>query len=326
MTLQKTASAQRRGGRFGRKGMGEERTPRIICLGQAVVDCITRNIVSEDGDSAFRPSGSRDPVMMADRIELRTGGDAANEAFVLASMGVKAELMCVLGEDLAGDIVMSEAEKRGVGTDLIVRDSRISTPVADIIVRRDGSRYSVSSNAARLEGYVPDPEAVRGADILSLASIFRAPLDRPEVIRSVVTAAYRSGAVICADTKLPTFVRAGLDDLADVLPMISYIFPNEREAEHYTGKGTLPEMAEAFLKRGVGHVVIKTGADGCFAADAHGSFSLPAEPAEVVDTTGAGDNFVAGFISGLARGADLRECCRLGNLQAAKSLSHPGAV
>lgn len=306
--------------------MEKKDAPRIICLGQAVVDCITRNIISDDGTGISLQSGNRGSVLRADRIELRTGGDAANEAFVLAGMGIRAELMCVLGDDLAGGIIMSEAARRGVGTDLIETDGSISTPVADIIVKEDGTRYSVSSNAARLEGFVPDTKKLRGADIISLASIFRAPLDRPEVIRKVVRAAHEDGAVICADTKLPTFIKAGLEDIADILPLIDYIFPNEKEAEHYSGKSSLPEMADAFLDFGVRHVVIKTGADGCFAADTNGSFSLPAEAAEVVDTTGAGDNFVAGFISGIIAGAGFRECCRLGNLQAARSLSHPGAV
>jgi len=292
-----------------------------------VVDCITRNLSDEgQADVAFVPGVGHKPALKAERIELRTGGDAANEAFVLATLGKRADLMCVLGSDLAGDIVFSEAVKRGVGTGRITRSETLNTPVADIIVNPDGSRYSVSSNAAKLAGYIPDPALINGARILSLASIFRAPLDDPEVILDIVKAARSEGMVVCADTKLPTFRKNTLSEMEDIFPMVDYIFPNEAEAGYYTGAEKMDEMADILLRMGVKNVVIKAGAQGCFAANASGAFMIPAAPAEVVDTTGAGDNFVAGFICGILEGNDLRECCVRGTEQAAKSLGHTGAV
>ena len=142
-------------------------------------------------------------------------------------------------------------------------------------------------------------------------------------------AAHESGAIVCADTKIPTFRSMSLSDLAPVLPMIDYIFPNDTEAAFLTGvDSSYEEMAAALLRMGVGHVVIKAGEQGIYAADGESGerFMLPALQVPVVDTTGAGDNLVAGFIDGLLRGLGFRECCEAGILAAAKSIQHLGAT
>ena len=295
----------------------------VVCIGQAVVDCITRGV---EGD----PLGMG--KTRAQSITLNLGGDAVNESFVLSSMGRRAALVCAVGDDLAGRFVANEAARRGLETSGVTVVSGLVTPVANMFVKLDGSRSSVTSAASLLPGYTPDPEYVRscvekGARIVSFASLFRAPLDRPEVVCSLVQAAHESGAIVCADTKIPTFRSMSLSDIAAVLPMIDYIFPNDTEAAFLTGiDGSYEEMAEALLEQGIRHVVIKEGSKGCFGSGKEGMFSIPARNVPVVDTTGAGDNFVAGFMEGLLRGADFRECCEAGLEAAALSIQHLGAT
>ena len=297
----------------------------VICIGQAVVDCITRGV---EGD----PLGMG--KTRAQSITLNLGGDAVNESFVLSSMGHRAALVCAVGDDLAGRFVMGEAVRRGLLTQGIEMTEGLVTPVANMFVKQDGSRSSVTSAASLLPGYVPDAGYVRrcvenGARIVSFASLFRAPLDQPEIVCGLVRAAHESGAVVCADTKIPTFRSVSLSDLAPALPMIDYIFPNDTEAAFLTGvDSSYEEMAAALLRMGVGHVVIKAGEQGIYAADGESGerFMLPALQVPVVDTTGAGDNLVAGFIDGLLRGLGFRECCEAGILAAAKSIQHLGAT
>jgi ribokinase len=76
---------------------------------------------------------------------------------------------------------------------------------------------------------------------------------------------------------------------------------------------------------GVKIVAVKLGSEGCFVTDGRGSYSIPASPTKVVDTTGAGDAFCAGFLHGLILGKDIQECGRLGNLVASKKISKSGA-
>ena len=300
-------------------------TVSVVCIGQAVVDCITRGV---EGD----PLGMG--KTRAQSITLNLGGDAVNESFVLSSMGRRAALVCAVGDDLAGRFVANEADRRGLDTEGVTMVRGLVTPVANMFVKLDGSRSSVTSAASLLPGYMPDPGFVRtcvknGTKIVSFASLFRAPLDQPEVVCSLIRAAHESGAVVCADTKIPTFRSMSLRDLASVLPMIDYFFPNDTEAAFLTGiNGSYEEMAAALIEQGIRHVVIKAGEQGIFAADAERGehFMLPALKVPVVDTTGAGDNLVAGFMDGLLRGADFRECCEAGLEAAALSIQHLGAT
>ena len=306
--------------------------PEVICIGEAVVDCITRGV--ED-----------DPLGMgktrANSITLNLGGDAVNESFVLTSLGRRTGLVCAVGDDLAGRFVANEAERRGLDMSGVTMVPGLVTPVANMFVKLSGSRSSVTSMASLLPGYVPSADHIRrcvekGTRIVSFASLFRAPLDQAPVVCELIRAAHESGAVVCADTKIPTFRKMALEELEPVLPMIDYIFPNDGEAAFLTGvsipdgteanEDNYREMADALLSKGIRHVVIKTGEKGCYAASAEGHFTVPALKVPVVDTTGAGDNLVAGFMNALLSDLSFRECCEAGIRTAADSVQHLGAT
>ena len=347
----------------------EEGAPQVLCVGQSVVDCITKN---------SRESSGR---KVADSITLNVGGDAVNESIALTGMGHCAALMCCVGSDHAGKIILDEVKRHGVNTDHVTVRPDLVTPVADIFVREDGSRYSVSSMSSLVPGYVPDlaaalrvpgkagpgagiesgPEAGQdaaggsGVKVVSFASLFRAPLDDPAVIRKLIREAHESGAIVCADTKLPTFRKTELSEIADVLPFIDYFFPNEEEALYYTDMDEPRDAVTELLSMGVKGVIVKCGAKGivaglgwenpavgcgeAFCATCLASscsirdsekirggemFALPAIPVDAVDTTGAGDHLVAGFIKGLLKGLDFRGCCQMGLAAAARCIVHTG--
>ena len=287
----------------------------VICAGQAVLDCITRGKEKEP----YKPN-----VYRADTIRLHPGGDAVNESMALAGLGVRAAAVCGLGNDVAGNLLVDALNRAGVDTGRVCR-APIDTPIANLQVAVDGSRVSINSNATRLEGFRIDPALVKGARVVSLASLFRPPLLDPDVIRALIRTAKADGAVVCCDTKLPLGKPVTLDELRDVLPLIDYIFPNEKEAAFYTGETDCAEMARAIHARGVRNVVVKAGPDGCYICGEGEAAHLPAVPVpDVVDTTGAGDNFVAGFIAGILRGDGLRACAEAGLRQAARSITHTG--
>jgi sugar/nucleoside kinase (ribokinase family) len=211
----------------------------------------------------------------------------------------------------------------------------LTTPIAQLVVHQDGGRHSINSRATMLEGYLPDPAMPgrKGARIVSFASLFRAPLDQADVVRGLIRAAKESGALVSVDTKLPTFREIRLEELADVWPLVDFIFPNEKEAAYHTGipetEGNTEEhfrkMSEVFRGYGIKNVIIKAGADGCYINNDDGFWHLPALPVEVVDSTGAGDNFVAGFLSGILRGEEIRACAERGRARAAQCISRMGA-
>ena len=290
--------------------------PGVVCVGQAVVDCVT--IAPEE----LTPTNSR-----AESITLSAGGDAVNQSVAIAQMGHSAAAAIALGCDAAGDIVEGVLASHGVDLSRVVRMPQpFQTPVANLLVSPDGSRRSISSRAAQLPGYAPDPAAIAGARVVSLASLFRAPFLDPAAVLALARAAKETGAVLVADTKLPIGNALGLDDLRETLALVDYLFPNEVEAAYLTGASDLADMASALLAAGVGCAVVKAGERGCYVASAEGAFALPALDCEVVDTTGAGDHFAAGFICALLEGADLEACALAGRALASESLAYPGGI
>lgn len=292
-----------------------EKSPEVICIGQALVDCIIR------GRTPFKET-----VDFAEEITLSTGGDALNEACVLETLGCHAKLICGLGYDLAGELVLQKAQKHGVDISEIYQSDTLKTPIANLTVDKEGGRISCNSPATMLAGYLPNPTIEKSVKVVSLASLFRAPLDQKDTIIQLIKTAKQAGAIVCADTKIPTFRKLTLSDLKEVLPLIDYIFPNEKEAEYLTGKKDHQEMAKALHQMGLKNVILKTGKHGITVHTQTAQFQLPAPEVPVIDSTGAGDNFVAGFISALLTDAPLTTCCHQGLLQAASSLQHMGAT
>ena len=101
--------------------------------------------------------------------------------------------------------------------------------------------------------------------------------------------------------------------LWEAMPHLDYFMANDHEAYRLTGE-TDPERAAGRLKeRGARSVIVKLGADGCYALAEKFTGLVPATDVEVVDTTGAGDAFAAGFIAALSRGMGVKAACEAGN-------------
>ena len=289
----------------------------LICIGMALVDSIIRGFDPEPVSA----SGYR-----AESGSIHVGGEAVNEAVSAAKLGVNTGILCSLGEDEAGVMITTALERFGVDTGRILRSTQHATPVTTMFVREDGTRKSITNGAHRYN-FRPDlhTDLFRDARAVILGSLFRAPFDDPEIIRTVMQAAKEAGQTVFADTKLPNFRFLKLEDVADSLPLIDYITPNEDEARYYSGRETPEEMAEVFLKFGVKNVIIKLGSRGCYFRNEKTEIRLPACAIRAVDATGAGDNFVAGFAAEILRGSEDAEALRFANACGAICTTAAGA-
>lgn len=293
--------------------------PEVICIGQVLMDCIVKG---------WDPAFCQERVQTADSVTLSPGGDAFNESVILSRLGHHVQTICVLGYDLAGEMLENLLQRNGVNTDKIIKSGQARTPVAPLLVNADGSRKSINASS-HLSDFLADfPEASLFKDVrvVSLASLFRAPLTDMNTILTICREAKKAGAIVTADTKLPLINPVKISDMADFLPYIDYIFPNEFEAEFYTEKTDYSEMINVLLDHGVKNVIIKAGAQGCYAGNAHEFFHVPAYPVNAVDSTGAGDNFVAGFLSSLLNGCDFQSSVRFATACSAVSVQSVGAV
>ncbi len=266
----------------------------LLCVGMALVDSIIKG---------FDPTPVSASGFRAESGSLNAGGEAVNEAVAAAKLGLNTGILCSLGNDGAGDLVNAVLEKNRVDTSFVVRSDARPTPVTTMFVNEDGTRKSITNRSHRFDFPLEEyREILQSAKAVSFASLFRAPFDDPARIEKVVRIIHDAGGLIFADTKLPNFRKNTLDDLKESLPDVDYIFPNEDEARYYSGKEDPREMAEVFLSYGVKNVIVKLGGKGCFFKNATEEILLPACEIVPIDATGAGDNFIAGFIAAKLQG------------------------
>lgn len=254
----------------------------------------------------FDPKPASSSGFRASSCTLNAGGEAVNESMSAAKLGLKTGILCALGDDMAAKLVTDVLESAGVDTSMIVRPEGHSTPVTTMFVGNDGTRKSITCKA-HTAGFRPQDisEAILGARAVILGSLFRTPFDDPETILETVRLASDNGCLVFADTKIPNFRKISLEDVRNSLPYIDYITPNEDEARFLTGRTEPSEMAQVFLDHGVKNVIVKLGGRGCLFKNADTQINLHAFAVDAVDSTGAGDNFLAGFVSELLRGETL---------------------
>ncbi len=271
----------------------------IVFIGSAILDSIIKG---------FDPKPVSSAGYRAESGSLNAGGEAVNGSIAAAKLGLKAAILCSLGNDGAGDMIAEDLERHGVDTCRIVRSDERPTPITTIFVAEDGERMSIT-NSAHKNNFHPEryEASFTDAKAIVIGSLFRAPFNDVQVVNDVVRAASENGVLVFADTKLPNFAVLTLDDLAESLPYIDYITPNETEARYFTGEDEPEKMADVFLARGVRNVIIKLGGKGCFFKNSEESLFMPAFSIDTVDATGAGDNFLAGFASEIIRGSGLRD-------------------
>ena len=299
---------------------------KISVIGAAIVDILAAGI-----DKEVFIKGS----VPAARIQMSCGGDALNEAVVLSGLGLDTELVTILGRDDAGERVMECLRNNGVSTDKITITPDIRTGTNIVLVDRQGERYFITDPESTLRRLSKEhilPYCDNLGDIVSFASIFVSPklgiTDMEEVFRSIKEISAKGESfgqerILVADM---TTAKNGetAKDLAPVLGLIDYLIPNAKEAEILTGEKDPEKAAEVLQKYGAKNVVIKCGKDGCVFRTPDNASKVPAFEADAIDTTGAGDSFVAGFIYGLSKGLSIEECCRYGNATASLIVTNYG--
>ncbi len=203
----------------------------------------------------------------------------------------------------------------GVDTSLVVRRDGVQTSASVLPIRRDGSRPAFHVPGANL-AYGPDD-----APYTDIARATHLHLGAPELMggenaAKILAPARAAGVVTSADLLAPGDPGV-LPWIAPALPSLDYLLPNDEQVLGLTGAATLEEGARALLERGVGCVAVTRGARGALVMTADEVITVPAFAVEVVDSTGCGDAFSAGFLRGVGLGRPLRDAAVLGCAAAA---------
>jgi ribokinase len=244
------------------------------------------------------------------------GGKGANQALAAARAGGHVRMIGAVGDDAFGQRIRAVLEADGVDTTgLLVVDEPTGT--AHIVVDADGENSIVvvpGANGSMRSLTDDHREMISTSDVLLL---------QLELPSGIVNQAAMWGAEQGTRVVLTPAPVAPVSD--DQLGAIDLLVPNEHEAAQLTGHDNARTAANMLLSRGVGAVAVTMGRRGCLYADGSGVIEVPARDVPAIDTTAAGDTFVAALTVALAEGRALRESLEWANAAAAISVQRPGA-
>ncbi|MDO8187275.1 PfkB family carbohydrate kinase [Conexibacter sp. JD483] len=274
----------------------------VVALGVHVLDVLVRPVTEI-------PQGQGGALV--EQIKLTAAGSAGGTALVLSRLGAEVRSAGAIGTDALGDALLALLKRDGVDTRALLRRDEAQTSASVLPIRPDGSRpafHVVGANATYTPADVTDA-LLDGATHLHLGGPeFLGGEQAAEILRR----ARARGITTSADVLAPGDMGV-LEWIASALPELDYFLPNDEQVLGFTGAADLEAGCRQLVERGVGCVAATRGAEGVLLVDGAGpALAVPATAAEVVDTTGCGDAFSAGFLRGLALGRSREQAARLG--------------
>jgi len=309
----------------------------VVAIGDAIVDVIATcddDFLSQrglqKGSMRLLDSGEADALYAAMASARETsGGSAANSMAGVAALGGRAAFIGQVAADQLGDIFAHDMRALGVQFDTPPLTGGPPTGRCLILVTPDAQRTMNTSPGAshELGPEMLDEALIRSAAITYLEGYLWGP-ERPRraMLRAadIAHAAGRKVAFTLSESLCIAGRREGVMGMIEE-GRVDILFANEDEVLQLTGGGDL-DQALANLSARIATLVVTRGAAGAIAIEAGKRIAIPAAPVDnVVDTTGAGDLFAAGFLAARCRGYSLERCLEAGSLAAAEVISHFGA-
>jgi ribokinase len=290
--------------------------PQVVTLGDINVDVLAR--------VPFYPPPGGDSL--AEGVDLRAGGSAANTSAVLSKFGLEVRILARVGQDALAEHALSDLRQVGVDLSLVQRDADTQTGLIFAAVTPEGERTFFSCRGANanttLDG---DGEArIREARLLHVSGYALVENPQRAAALQAIAVAHRSSVAVSVDlgVEVKTTPREGI---VEALSRASMLFPNLAVAQWLIGEEGARESVEGLLGLGPELVGLKLREEGCLVGSAEEILAVPALEVEPVDDTGAGDSFDAGLILGWVAGLGLRECGILGNALGALATTVTGA-
>lgn len=263
---------------------------------------------------------------MKDTVEA-SGGSAANTMVGIASLGGKAAFIGKVNDDKLGQVFASDIHKAGVDFDSAPATGEAATASSHILITPDGQRSmnTYLGCAAALTDADVAPEKVSVAKIVYVEGYLWDTPAAKVAIRAAIARAKTAGRKVAFTLSDPFCVGRWRDEFRALIAKdVDILFANEAEAKALYETESFDDAFQAIRKWGKAAAITRS-ARGSVVLEDWRAHILDAEPvAKVVDTTGAGDQYAAGFLYGYARSLALEVCGRLGGLAAAEVISHVG--
>ena len=305
---------------------------KILGIGSALVDILTQIPNEQILTELNLPKGSMTYVDAQTSVEIgkklahlgnqmASGGSAANTMSGLAQLGVEAGFLSKIGKDEVGEFFAKQMTETHVKPLMLKSDTPSGRVQA--LVTADGERTFATCLGAAAEMCADDiqPELLQGWDIFYVEGYLVA---NPTMLRKAIETAKAQGMTIAIDLASYNVVEESRDFLLELVNnYVDIVFANEKEAFALTGME--PEAALHYIAERCDIAVVKVGAKGAFVQRGNEVITIPPMKAEVVDTTGAGDMWAAGFLAGLVKGENLQKCGMMGAIVAKNIIEVMGA-
>lgn len=305
---------------------------KVLGIGNALVDIL---IKLENEDLLKELSLTKGSMQLVDKDfkdlvfsktknltkTLASGGSAANTIHGLASLGVETAYIGKVGNDELGEFFMSDLKKDHIKP--LLKYSNTETGVASTLISPDSERTFGTYLGAAVEVGADDLETslFAGYKFFHIEGYL---VFNQALVEAALKMAKAKNMKISLDLASFNVVEANRDFLKQITKeYVDIIFANEEEAKAFTGKE--PEEALKEIAAMCNIAVVKIGKHGSLIRQGNDTYTVGAIPAKVVDTTGAGDLYAAGFIYGLTKGLSLAQCGHIGALLAGKVIEGIGA-
>lgn len=247
-------------------------------------------------------------TILGQQFQMNPGGKGANQAVASARLGAAVQMIGCVGEDLFGNEMIAHLNSEGVDVSNVAQVATQTGTATITVSNKDNNIIVVpgANNHVTASFVEAKREAIAASDILILQ--LEIPL---EGVQKAVEIAKENGVIVIMN---PAPIR---ELPADLLNKVDYLTPNEHEIKHLTNEEKHAELIEK--------VILTKGSEGVSYFQKGKEINIPAYTIDVVDTTGAGDSFNAGFAVALGQGLSVEASCQYGNAVAALSTTKLGA-
>lgn len=305
---------------------------KILGIGSALVDILTQIPNEQILQELNLPKGSmtyvdaQTSVKIGEKLaylgnQMASGGSAANTMSGLAKLGIEAGFLSKIGKDEVGQFFEKQMTDSRVQP--LMLKSETPSGRVQALVTADGERTFATCLGAAAEMCADDiqPELFKGWDIFYVEGYLVA---NPTMLRKAIETAKALGMTIAIDLASYNVVEESRDFLLELINnYVDIVFANEKEAFALTSME--PEEALHYIAERCQIAVVKVGAKGAFVQRGKEIVTIPPMKADVVDTTGAGDMWAAGFLAGFVNDESLLKCGMMGAIVAKNIIEVVGA-
>ena len=294
----------------------------IVC-GTCVADILVRPV------PLVHPVGGG-RLFHVEPIAVTTGGIVCNSGTAMRRLGMRVAAASLVGDDLWGGVVRSRLAEEGIKTAAIDAHATLATSTTAVLIDPSGERsfaHHVGAPAALDLGFIRRHSAQWAESRLALVGYVGLLPGLEPVLADALAAIHATGCRVALETGGSG---GTLATVATALQHVDIYVPSLDEARYHTGCHEPREIIACYRRHGAAGIVgVKCGSQGSVLSPSAGDvIDIPCAraPGPVVDTTGAGDSFLAGLVIGLLRGMPVAEASRLGAATAACCVTQAGAT